>query len=198
MAPKPPRQEIECRSLRGPARRFPAEAIRFRPAAYGVALRNGRVLLGRSVFTGLLEIPGGAVEPWETLTEGLRREFREETGVEPEPGRLLCVRESFIHFFDRPFHSLRFYYLVDVPDDAVWKPDEREVRDLGWVPVAELDPSDLGDDDAAAIRMALEGSVWGGEGASRQRAAGEGAPRGGRPGVTRGDGETFDRRQGVT
>lgn len=48
--------------------------------------RDGRVLLDRrragGAFEGLWEFPGGKLEPGESELEGLRRELREELGVE--------------------------------------------------------------------------------------------------------------------
>lgn len=151
----PPEREIECRGLDGSVRRFPASAIRFRPSVYGVAVRDGRVLLGRSAFTRLWDIPGGAIEPWETLEEGLRREFFEETGVEPEPVRLLGVRENFIYFFRWPFHSLRFYYLVRVPDDAPLRPDATEILELAWVDVERAEEREFAEGDLELLRRAV-------------------------------------------
>jgi len=53
--------------------------------AAAVILRGGRVLLARrppgSHLAGRWEFPGGKVEPWESLTEALHRELREELGT---------------------------------------------------------------------------------------------------------------------
>lgn len=154
MARVPPRREVECRSIHGQARRFPAARLRFRVAAYGVAVREGRVLLARSAFTGRWEPPGGAVEPWETLVEGLRREFAEETGVEPEPLRLFHVEDGFVYFFDHPFHSLRLYYLVRVPSDAPLRPQAGEVLELAWLDPEALPDGAVGDAERAVLRKA--------------------------------------------
>lgn len=134
MPRRKPQHEIECLSLHGGTRRFAAADLRFRPAAYGVALNEeAAVLLGRSAFTGLLDLPGGAVDPWELLEDGLRREFHEETGVEPEPVRLVDFDESFFSVFQHPFHSLRFYYLVRLPAGGRLRPDGKEITALAWL-----------------------------------------------------------------
>jgi len=54
---------------------------------------EGRVLLGRrgiEPFLGLWDTPGGFVEVGESLEECVRREVREEAGVEVEVGRLIA------------------------------------------------------------------------------------------------------------
>lgn len=51
----------------------------------------GKVLISRRVDNGWFNLPGGGVEPDETVTEGLIREVREETGLEAEIGRLIGV-----------------------------------------------------------------------------------------------------------
>jgi A/G-specific adenine glycosylase len=68
-----------------------------------VIWRDGRVLLARRPANGLLggmwEFPGGKVEPGEELAEGLRREIREELGVEIEVGEPFGVyRHAYTHF----------------------------------------------------------------------------------------------------
>ncbi|GAB6876034.1 NUDIX hydrolase [Thermaerobacter litoralis] len=153
--PVPP-AEVECLTLHGQRRRYPAHQVRFRPAVYGVAVDGGRVLLGRSAFTGRLDIPGGAVEPWESLEQALRREFREETGVEPEPIELFHFTENFFAFFNHPFHSLRFYYLVRVPAGATFTPQLAEVTEIGWVDLATAPADAFAPGDREILHKAVE------------------------------------------
>jgi 8-oxo-dGTP diphosphatase len=52
-------------------------------------VRDGRVLMvrrGKEPFEGYWSLPGGRVEPGETPQEAVRREVREETGLEVEVG----------------------------------------------------------------------------------------------------------------
>ncbi len=65
----------------------------------GVVIADGRALLirrGSEPLKGQWSIPGGTLELAETLAEGVRRELREETGLE------VCVLE-LIEVFERIF-----------------------------------------------------------------------------------------------
>jgi len=58
--------------------------------------REGRVLLverGKPPSMGLWSVPGGRLEPRETLAQAVAREVREETGLVVEVGTLACVLE---------------------------------------------------------------------------------------------------------
>jgi 8-oxo-dGTP diphosphatase len=57
---------------------------------------TGRVLLvqrGKPPGVGLWSVPGGKLEPRETLAQAVAREVREETGLIVEVGTLACVLE---------------------------------------------------------------------------------------------------------
>lgn len=139
---KPPDELVTCRTVAGQPRRFRAEQLRFRPAAYGIALRDGQVLVARSRFTGRWELPGGAVQPWETLEAGLSREFEEETGLPVAVGAFVGFDQGFIAFFQHPFNSLRFFYRVEVgPGELRAQADE--VSAVQWVPVEQLSEDNM-------------------------------------------------------
>ena len=66
----------------------------------GVYVRNGKILLfKRNVepFRGFWHVIGGQVEENETLREALKREFREETDLEVEVGKIIAgrIEETF-------------------------------------------------------------------------------------------------------
>jgi mutator protein MutT len=68
----------------------------------GVILDGDRVLLVKRAnepFQGWWSIPGGIVETGELLRDAVRREIREETGLEVEPLSIVEVFESI-----RPTH----------------------------------------------------------------------------------------------
>lgn len=65
-----------------------------KPAVQGILERDGRVLLARRGIEprkGSWDLPGGFLHETERPEDGLRREFREETGLEVEPVELLRI-----------------------------------------------------------------------------------------------------------
>jgi len=81
----------------------PRRALPHYNVTAGVIWRDGCVLLAQrrpgGLLGGLWEFPGGKQEPGETLEDCLRRELREELGIEVEVGpRLLTLAHAYTHF----------------------------------------------------------------------------------------------------
>lgn len=81
----------------------------------------------------------------EDTVQTLKREFKEETGFEVEPLRLLHLETSFFHNPKRntDHHSLLVFYLVEIVggelSDAGFDTDEQEYAKLAeWVPLEQL------------------------------------------------------------
>src|SRR2546428_4821725 len=62
-----------------------------RPGVSAIILTPEGLLLQRRSDNGLWGLPGGAVEPGESVSEAVIREVREETGLEVAPLRLVGV-----------------------------------------------------------------------------------------------------------
>lgn len=89
-------------------REFPSAPIL---AVGAVIVDAGRVLLvcrGSEPLKGAWSLPGGALELGESLTEGLVREVREETGLLVEPAELVELLDR-IH---RDGSRVRFHYVI--------------------------------------------------------------------------------------
>jgi ADP-ribose pyrophosphatase YjhB (NUDIX family) len=112
-------------------REYWANAI---PGVQGILERDGRVLLarrGREPRRGYWDLPGGFLHETEDAADGLRREFREETGLEVEPVRLLRI--DIEPYGER--HVFSVTWLVRGDGDPVAADDVDEVR---WFAADEL------------------------------------------------------------
>ena len=97
--------------------------------------REGRVLLierGSPPGVGLWTVPGGKLEPGETLAQAVAREVREETGLVVEVGALACVVEHM----SEGYHYVILDYLAR-PIGGELAPAS-DVRGAMWVNVDEL------------------------------------------------------------
>ena len=126
------RRGMERRLPRRPPRRtLPHQTI-----VAGVIWKRGRVLIGRrrpeGLLGGLWEFPGGKVRPGESLPAALRREIREEAGIEAEvQAPLVTVRHAYSHF-RITMHVFECRYVSG-------RPQPRECAAVRWVPPATLD-----------------------------------------------------------
>jgi ADP-ribose pyrophosphatase YjhB (NUDIX family) len=90
----------------------------------GVIVRDGKVLLvkrGKEPYKGCWSLPGGGVEPGESLRDAVKREVREETGLEVEVGRVAGYREGFVgddHYVVIAFHVAVTGGELEAGDDA--------------------------------------------------------------------------------
>jgi 8-oxo-dGTP pyrophosphatase MutT (NUDIX family) len=88
----------------------------YRTAA--VVVHDGHVLICREVNGDFWFLPGGRCEMMETSHEAVRREVREELGVEAGVERLLWIAENFFVLGERRFHEIGLYFLVALPVDS--------------------------------------------------------------------------------
>ena len=89
---------------------------------YGIATRGDEILLikkAKGPYKGLLDLPGGRIEPGETIESALKREFEEEVGGKVSGQKFLCVAEFMCDYNDadgvrKSSHHIGLYYTVDV------------------------------------------------------------------------------------
>ena len=100
------------------------------PGVQGILERDGRVLLARRAYEprkGYWDLPGGFLDETEDPLDGLRREFREETGLEIEPVAFLRIDiEPYDHR-----HVFSVTWIVRADGEPVPADDVEELRWFG-------------------------------------------------------------------
>ena len=98
---------------------------------------SGQLLLIRSPkWSGEWGIPAGKVEVGEALEDALRREIREEVGLEVVSAEFLLVQELlFEPSFHLPMHFVSVNYACRVDDTTVVAGEE--VEQAVWVEMGE-------------------------------------------------------------
>jgi A/G-specific adenine glycosylase len=112
----------------------------------------GQLLITQRPLDGLLgglwEFPGGKQENSETLTECLRRELREELGIEVDIGELfVVVKHAFTHF-KITLHAFSCRHTSGHPQAI-------GVQDWVWVMPSQLNNYSFGKADREVIRAVL-------------------------------------------
>lgn len=118
----------------------PGRTHKARPAAFGVAHRDGRIAVVHvrpDEGGDWIDLPGGAVDPGEDEHQALVREFGEETGLKITVGAEVArVAQYFIKSGDEAVNNQGGVYEVAVEAEAPELQIEED-HELVWIPAAE-------------------------------------------------------------
>jgi ADP-ribose pyrophosphatase YjhB (NUDIX family) len=112
-----------------------------KPTVGALCIDDGRVLLTRRAiepFRGLWDVPGGFLEEGEDPRDGLRRELREETGLDVEPQRFLGVWIDRYGGDSTAAATLNLFWTARVVGGNPAPADD--VSELRWFDRGELPP----------------------------------------------------------
>jgi 8-oxo-dGTP pyrophosphatase MutT (NUDIX family) len=117
--------------------------------------RDGRVFLVRHSYTDGWHLPGGGVEPDETVLDALKRELAEEGNIE------LTAPPEFYSLYFQPRYSNRDHVALFVVRSflqASLPQPNREIAESGFFPLAAL-PDDTTAATRARIAEVLENQI---------------------------------------
>ena len=127
----------------------------------GVVIHRGRVLLikrKRQPLKGEWSIPGGLVKLGEELPAAVRRELREETGLDVEPLEALEVFDRIMRG-GRDGSRVRYHFVI-VDYACRWKRGRptpaSDVREARWVRREDLAKFHLTEKATEVIQQAFE------------------------------------------
>lgn len=119
------------------------------PAAAVVALitnDRGELLVVRRRLEpakGTLDLPGGFADAGETAEEAVKREVKEETGLDVTAARYLFSRPNIYRYSGVDIHTLDLFFACEVVDNSqVVAADD--AAECFWLPVRDINPDDFG------------------------------------------------------
>ena len=127
-----------------------------------IIIEQGKVLLVKRVhppIQGQWSIPGGVLEVGEFLRDAAKREAKEETGLEIEPGELLGVFDRLL--FDPEKRVQYHYVLIDFLCRRVGGQlrAASDAAEASWFTLDELPRLSLAEDTLEVIRKGFAISV---------------------------------------
>jgi 8-oxo-dGTP diphosphatase len=136
------------------AREFPDNPV---VGVGAVIVADGKVLIVKRAHDprkGEWSLPGGRVELGETLVDALRREIKEETGLEIEVGPLIELFDR-VHRRDGrvQYHFVIADYLCTPCGGTLGAGDD--AADLAWVKAEELERYGVNEHAVMLIRKGL-------------------------------------------
>ena len=117
-------------------------------SATAAFIRNSRgdllvAVRGKEPAKGTLDLPGGFVDMGETVEQGMKREIKEETGLDVAELRYLFSIPNRYLYSGMVIHTIDMFYEARVPDDAAPHADD-DAAALAWMPLDEIDPEQFG------------------------------------------------------
>ncbi|MBR1548961.1 MAG: NUDIX domain-containing protein [Prevotella sp.] len=93
---------------------------------------------------GTLDLPGGFVDMGETVDQGMRREIKEETGLDVEDIQYLFSSPNVYEYSGMGIHTLDMDFLVPIHGYRIAVTAADDAAEAIWIPIGEVNPDDFG------------------------------------------------------
>lgn len=93
---------------------------------------------------GTLDLPGGFCDMYETVEEGMRREIKEETGLDVKNIEYLFSSPNVYMYSGMGVHTLDMDFLVRVHGGSVTVKAADDAAEALWIPINEVNPAEFG------------------------------------------------------
>ena len=92
---------------------------------------------------GTLDLPGGFADAGETAEEGVRREVKEETGLDVDRVRFLFSLPNLYAYSGLDVPTLDLFFACEVSDTSMLRPGD-DAEEAFWIVPDKLDPKAFG------------------------------------------------------
>ena len=93
---------------------------------------------------GTLDLPGGFCDMYETVEEGMRREIKEETGLDVIDIQYLFSSPNVYMYSGLGVHTVDMDFLVRVHGDAIAVTAADDASEAQWIPINNVNPAEFG------------------------------------------------------
>jgi 8-oxo-dGTP diphosphatase len=139
-------RKVICLDVEGKKYEIPVEQLQWRPTAYGIVVKDGKILLSKQ-FGDKYDLPGGGLDIGETPEIGVIREIKEETGIDAKNPRLIELVNSYFyssHAKKESYQCLIMYYACEYVGGELstsgFDEYEKQYAEMAeWLPLDQLD-----------------------------------------------------------
>ena len=93
---------------------------------------------------GTLDLPGGFCDMYETVEEGMRREIKEETGLDVGKIQYLFSSPNIYMYSGLGVHTLDMDFLVRIHGERPAIQADDDAAEAIWLPISKIEPNDFG------------------------------------------------------
>jgi 8-oxo-dGTP pyrophosphatase MutT (NUDIX family) len=138
---------VICRDVHGGECEVPVEKLVWRPSAYGIVIRDGKLLTPKHFDRH--NLPGGGIELGETPQQAVVREVKEETGLDVTNPQFVAAASQFFVWPTAAaptefYETILMYYTCDFVGGELsvdgFDEYEKEYAEIAeWYSLAKLD-----------------------------------------------------------
>ncbi len=139
---------IEATSIFGNKIKVPKNKFSVRVSGYAILTHEGRILVVNTRSNSKYYLPGGKVEMGEKIEDAIKREVKEEAGIEIEVEKFLTFKETYFYYDpeDMAWQNYSFFFICkplsfelsednQVEFDEAYKPE--------WIELSKLKKDDF-------------------------------------------------------